>query len=523
MSTGWNTPSRARVRVVFTSLVTVAAFALVGNLHAAYPSVPGDSGFEGGDGNLVRDGSSGAAFDWNSHDEATWSGSNPLYRRANRTDSGWKFTGLTDAGNNGADSVFGGGTKQDNECATVRSGPKPPNKDDLERVYFSHKTIPVTRSGVTTDHVFLSLAWMRIPQNTTNASAHVAFEFNQGATPCAGPGGLVQRDAGDMLVVYDFEGSATDSPTLKLLRWLEGTTFQPGSTCEVGSARPCWGGAVNLTQLGFAVAKVNTSDVSNPVLDLVAEGDDQLGTNEFGEATIDLTDAGIFTPGVCLSFGTGFGVSRSSGNSAQAQMKDLVGPGALDLRNCGALRILKQSTGSGNPRVTTAGATFTVVGPNGTFRVADNTAVPNPNPAPGFVVDASTTIGEICIAGLINGTYTVTETLAPPGYNLGNSGNPVQPGAVATGSDCGDGSPADNVSWIFRDPPNFDIQVNYRDGGSGQTSLTSIDCYSGSSPDGADTLDGTPASGWDESVTHTDRSAPSTVTCVITVDDEPPS
>ena len=50
------------------------------------------------------------------------------------------------------------------------------------------------------------------PAEQTSASAHVGFEFNQGTTACpAGSDGLVQRTAGDMLIVYDFEGGSADA------------------------------------------------------------------------------------------------------------------------------------------------------------------------------------------------------------------------------------------------------------------------------------------------------------------------
>ncbi len=58
---------------------------------------------------------------------------------------------------------------------------KPPNKDDLKRAY-----VASTIGGRTGR--YLALAWARIPQNTTSASAHVGFEFNQGSTACDGTG-----------------------------------------------------------------------------------------------------------------------------------------------------------------------------------------------------------------------------------------------------------------------------------------------------------------------------------------------
>lgn len=134
---------------------------------------------------------------------------------------------------------------------------------------------------------------MRITQNTTSPSAHVAFEFNQGSTACA-TGGLVNRTAGDMLIVYDFEGGATDTPTLTLKRWLTSAAGNTASQCETSKTLPCWGNLINLTTSGFAEAKVNTTATA---VDEVADPNETLGLNEFGEAGINLTDAGVFTPG----------------------------------------------------------------------------------------------------------------------------------------------------------------------------------------------------------------------------------
>ena len=84
-----------------------------------------------------------------------------------------------------SDSAFAGGTKQDDACANV-NGAKAPGKDDLKRVYVGTKTVG--------GDVFLELAWVRIPQNTTSPSAHIGFEFSQSRTACGGASGaLVQR------------------------------------------------------------------------------------------------------------------------------------------------------------------------------------------------------------------------------------------------------------------------------------------------------------------------------------------
>ena len=268
-----------------------------------------------------------STFDWNGFDPTTWTGTAPN-RQSTKTASGWQFLGLEDAQAANGDSAFAGGTKQDQNCATIGTG-KAPNKDDLKRIYVSSKDV----GGKT----YLNLAWVRIPQNTTSASAHVGFEFNKGTSGTCAGSSLVQRTAGDMLIVYDFEGGA-GTPVLTLRRWVT------SGACEVGSSSaPCWGVATNLTAGEFAEARVN---VGSTALDTIAPTDETLQDSEFGEAGINLTDSGVFPAGSCNSFGKVFGVSRSSGNSSQAAMKDLVGPGNFNLTNCGTVNIIKQT----NPR-----------------------------------------------------------------------------------------------------------------------------------------------------------------------------
>jgi hypothetical protein len=68
----------------------------------------------------------------------------------------------------------------------------------------------------------------------------------------------------------------------------------------------------------------------------------------------------------------------------------------------------------------------------------------------------------------------------------------------------------------FTNAPLADIQVNFRDGGSGETSATSIVCDNAATPPNT-----TPAAGWDDSVTHEDipiDPSPRTITCTIVID-----
>jgi hypothetical protein len=313
--------------ILLLAIGAIAALVVGWQVVAFAGPVGNASGFEDDDGNLV-DNTGNSFIDWNTFAPTTWTGTAPN-RTSSKTTNGWALTGLEDAQATSSDSAFAGGTKQDQNCASV-IGAKAPNKDDLKRVYLSTKNVG--------GNIYLNLAWVRIPQNTTSASAHVAFEFNKGSTPCAS-GGLVNRTAGDMLIVYDFEGGG-GAPVLTLRRWVT------SGACEISSnSAPCWGPATNLTAGGFAEARVNTG---TSVLDAIGPTSETLQDSEFGEAGINLTGAGVFTPGACESFGKAFAVSRSSGNSGTAQMKDLVGPRNFNLSNCGTVITRKVTSPSGD-------------------------------------------------------------------------------------------------------------------------------------------------------------------------------
>jgi hypothetical protein len=388
------TDSRRRRRFLLVPFAALAALVLV--MAASGGPVGTAAGFEDDDGNLAPQ--APINFDWNSFAPTTWTGTAP-FRQSAKTTAGWSFVGIEDAQATNSDSGFAGGTKQDDACATV-GGSKAPNKDDLKRIYLSTKTV----SG----HVFLELAWVRIPQNTTSASAHVGFEFNQSQTAC-GPAsdGLVTRTAGDMLIVYDFEGGSA-TPVLTLRRWVT------SGACEVGSSSPpCWGPAKNLTAGGFAEGAVN---VGTTVTDNIAPSPpEQLNDSEFGEAGVDLTAAGVFGLNQCASFGKAYAVSRSSGNSAQAAMKDLVGPANFTLSNCGQVKIIKRTIPRGMNQdfsftSTLAGGEIACT-PDATpalFTLNDDAGVDTDPPAAGGNT-------EFCDKVPI-GSYTVTEGADPAGF-----------------------------------------------------------------------------------------------------------
>ena len=321
------TRQRGRRSVLIT---VVAICSLVVPMVALAGPIGTASGFEDDDANLIVN--TTGNVDWNAFAGAgTLSGTAPFRDYAGTSASGWRFLVMEDARAVTSDTGFAGGTKQDENCPDVISA-KAPNKDDLRSAAVASKTLA-------NGHFILNLAWLRIPQNTTSASAHIAYEFNRGEVSCGEAGDLISRTAGDILVVYDFEGGDA-IPIINLSRWV--TT----GACEVNSHNaPCWSPQINLTAAGFAEANVNDLNTVQSDLEFgaTALGTATLGDAEFGEAGIDLTAAGVFPVGTCANLGSVFAASRTSGSSSTAQMKDLVGPGDFNVSNCGTVTIIKHT------------------------------------------------------------------------------------------------------------------------------------------------------------------------------------
>lgn len=163
----------------------------------------------------------------------------------------------------------------------------------------------------------------------------------------------------------------------------------------------------------------------------------------------------------------------------------------------GALRILKNSTKGG--AVSNAGAVFAY----------DNSSVTDNGTG-----DEDSDVGEVCVSGLTPGDYTVNETSPPPGY--GDASQSDLTATVIAGTNCTDNQPTGSAVVTFTNAPLADIQVNFRDGGSGETDATSITCTNAGTTDST-----TPPTDWDESVTHEDipiDPSPRTITCTIVID-----
>jgi len=438
--------ARAALRwAVATFLVTATTVGPAPRALADPGPIGTAAGFEDDDGDLTPE--APINFDWNNFNPVFWLPPGPgnPYQTAITGVNGWQFIGQTDAQNSNMDTRFAGGVKQDDDCPGVINS-NVPNKDDLKRTYLAFKTVPVM--GV--PHLFLELAWMRIPQ-TGAPSADVAFEFNQGTVGCgAGSDSLVERTEGDILILYDFTGG-TATPTLTARRWIT------AGTCEVSAnSPPCWGQAFNLSTGGFAEAKVN----SVPVLDAVAGdsdavplGGEMLGVAEFGEAGIDLTAAttstGLGTN--CASFGQVEAISRSSGDASSAAMEDLVGPTPIQISTCGTLIVEKVTDPSPDPSHTL----FSFVANGG----------PSQQPVGGTTMPHSFSLvdggSESMTVG--GGTYSVAETILA-NWNLTSATCVVfSPGQIGPTPLAGTAGPTGGVLSNITVGPNETVTCTFND------------------------------------------------------------
>jgi hypothetical protein len=311
--------------------------------------------------------------------------------------------------------------------------------------------------------------------------------------------------------------------------------FQPNKCASFGSAMLKSRSSDSFTsQLKDFVAPVNISlqNCGQVIIRKQTIPDEDPNTTEFGYTksfntdptsvnTFTLMDDGVKNYGKTVLFGTGYTVVEdvipanwaftSLDCSASSNVTPSINGATVtfsidsdaDVLDCtytntlqrGALAILKNSTKGG--AVSTAGAVFSydgsVVTDNGTG-------------------DEDADVGEVCVSGLAPGGYTVNETSPPPGYGDAPGSEADQVVTVVTGTNCTDNQPTGSAVATFTNPPLSDIQVNFRDGDSGETSATvSCDNATGTGSD-------TPATGWDTSRTVTGVEAPTTITCTIEID-----
>jgi hypothetical protein len=512
----------------FVALTAVLVFAF------AASSTIGSSNFEGNDGNLVVN--AAGNHDW---------------------DNAPNLSVGTDQERSQTDNSFGQGSKEDNVNVTVVSGSIPNSKADLARFAAAGEVI----NGDT----YMYLAWSRANQSGT---VNFDFELNKLAQPdLTTPGAKVlNRSVNDALINYAFQGGS-NTPTLTKYHWSGSQWVNDGvisSTCSEGAtnnvavsenlggnpavSRPAqqFGeAAINLAcagivpsgsceSFGSAYVKSRSSTAfTSEIKDFIAPiplrfancgkltiikhtdpgGLDQdfsySTTGGLDPSSFTLNDAGTNTqvyaglqPGTyTVTEGAdpqGFAFESlecvGAGGSVSDRTATAVIVGGSDItctyineQQLGAIKISKTDSKTGNAL---AGATFSITGPNN----YSNSVESGPD-------------GTVCVDGLAFGSYTVTETAAPDGYVIDDpSGHPV---TVDTNTSCGSGN---EETESFSDTPTADIQVNFRDGGSGVTSAT-ITCDNTTG-----TGDNTPATGWDTSRTVTGIHAPTTVTCEIVID-----
>jgi hypothetical protein len=351
--------------VMGLTLTTFALFAVI-FVAASGANLPG-SLFEGNDGNLVV----------NTAGNKDWDNAPNLH------------VGV-DLASGQTDNSFGQGTQENDVNVTVVTGSIPNSKADLARF--------AVASEFTGGSNFLYLAWSRENQAGT---VNYDFEINQKTQPdltTPGPKTLV-RTEGDLLINYAFQGGS-NTPTLTLRKWTAGGV---------------WGPAASLT--GSSEGATNSVTVSDtlaaPAVDRPAQ--------QFGEAAINLTAAGVFPSGTCEAFGSAFVKSRSS-TSFTSELKDFIAPVAVNISNCGKIIIKKVTVPDPDPTDPDASFGFTLNGGG--------------NPAPTGVTFPKTFT-------LTNGQTNETQVFAGSGYSAAETTVPAN--WVLTGSTCDDGSPVTNI------------------------------------------------------------------------------
>jgi uncharacterized repeat protein (TIGR01451 family) len=289
------------------------------------------------DGNLVDDAAAGK--DWGSLPGTVFScSSNP------------KIGCDIDRPTGRHDNSFGQGTKEDAPVPKIVSGSIPNNKSDLLRFYVATERFATTN--------YLYLAWSRVqePSGTTNMD----FELNQSSTT-SGNGVTPVRTAGDILVRYDLAQGGT-VPVLGFQRWL---TSGGSVLCEASNATPCWGKFQALS--ADVQGAINSAPVSEPIANTT------LSARTFGEASINLEAAGIFSAGVCQNFASAYLKSRSSA-SFTSEIKDFIAPIPVNITNCAPVTLNNRAWASATNFAPTGGNLGDGISDTGKIEVTDETS-----------------------------------------------------------------------------------------------------------------------------------------------------
>jgi Prealbumin-like fold domain len=292
-------------RLLVAGAVLGLLAAVLGTSTAA-ANLPGST-FEGGDGNLIV----------NTPGNTDWANVSGL------------VTG-NDLPTGQQDNSFGNGTKENDLNVTVGLGSIPNSKADLGKFLFASET-------AADGDVLMYLGWTRV---NTSGTTNFDFEINKAAQPdltTPGPKTLV-RTEGDLLISYDFQGGA-QRPTLALRTWL---------------ASGVWSGP---TPLAAPVAEAEVNRVA--ALDPLTDPDSTLAAFTFGEAAINLTEAGVIDPNECTGFSSAYVKSRAS-DAFTSAVKDFIAPQPIEIDTCGTIIIEKVT--DPDPDTTNTSFPFTLTG-----------------------------------------------------------------------------------------------------------------------------------------------------------------
>lgn len=307
-----------------------------------------------------------------------------------------RYESATDLADSSVDDIMKGGSKENDPDTWEFDLRKPSGKVDLTQIHGG--------AEVTSEGAWLWMAFERL-DISGKGDAHVNFEFNQSGGTVVNSKGveIPERTEDDLLVAYDYSGG-TGPVSIDVYEWV--------GTALSGS----WDGPRTSVE---AAGDINASEIES------VDGEHTIAAKRFGEAGIDL--ASVFGTGVdsCRAFHSFWAKTRSSGESFDSNLQDMVDPIALDIDTCGGIEVQKQDAEG----KLLDGATFRLYhddgGTSGSFDDADS---PDPDTAvthddnPCTTDDDTTTSADetgICKwGGLENGDYIVVEEVAPDGYSL---------------------------------------------------------------------------------------------------------
>jgi len=195
-------------------------------------------------------------------------------------------------------TTFGTATKVDDPIQTIITNGQTPgdpnNKSDLEKAYV-YGDWPLFAVGVVTD--------------TGGGSTNFALELNQQAYTEDTPTNEINRQNGDLLFLWTYQGNSTTA-TLTRYTWLNGAWTNP-----------------TVLDATAAVGASNTTAVQDPETGRMIEA------GSFNEIALNMNKVFTLPEGQCIDFGTAM-IRSITGFDLTSQMKDTLSPIPLNIANC---------------------------------------------------------------------------------------------------------------------------------------------------------------------------------------------